>query len=151
MSTFTVTGNDTLVLNGNVFNDMATGTVTEITFPNELVNVKTGKNKNSIIALNQQGYNGVLVIKLNRGSADDQFLANILANMLGNFVATPLISGSFTKQLGDGAGGVTNDVYSLAGGVISKIPGAMENVEGEVAQAETTYNIKFTNCGRSIE
>ena len=151
MGTFTVTGNDTLVLNDNVFTDLATGTTSEITFPNELVNIKTGKNQNSLIALNQAGYNGNLVLKLARGSSDDQFLNNILAAMEGNFVGTALISGSFTKQLGDGAGNVTNDVYDLAGGVISKIPGAMENVEGDVAQAETTWNIKFTNCSRSIE
>lgn len=151
MTTFTVTGNDTLVLNDRVFNDLATGKVTEVSLPNELVNVKTGKNKNSIIALNQQGYNGKLTVKLNRGSSDDQFLAAILSAMTGNFVATSLIGGSFTKQIGDGNGNVVNDVYTLGGGIISKIPGGEENVEGDTAQAEVTYEIKFCNCGRSIE
>ena len=34
MSIFTVTSNDTLVLNGRVFNDFATDDVTQITMPN---------------------------------------------------------------------------------------------------------------------
>lgn len=151
MTVFAVTGNDTLVLNGNVFNDLATDTVTQLDLPNELVNIKTGKNGNSLIALNQQGYNGNLVLRLARGSSDDQFMNNILAGMTKNFVGTPLISGSFTKQMGDGQGNIVNDVYTLAGGIISKIPPVMENVSGDTAQAETVYNVKFTNCSRNIE
>jgi hypothetical protein len=151
MPTFAVTGNDTLVLNGNVFNDLATDDVSMITFPNELVNIKTGKNGNSLIALSQQGYNANLVVKVSRGSSDDQFLNNILAGMSSNFVGTPLIVGSFTKMMGDGQGNTLSDVYTLAGGVISKIPEGKENTSGDTLQAETVYNIKFTNAGRSIE
>lgn len=151
MATFTVTGDDTLVLNGNVFNDLATDDTTVLTLPNELVNVKTGKNGNSIISQNMQGFNGNLVVKVMRGSSDDQFLNGILQTMTGNFTGTKLITGSFTKKLGDGAGNVVNDVYTLAGGTISKIPEGKENVSGDVAQAEVMYNIKLTNCGRSIE
>ena len=151
MATFTVTGNDTLILNGTVMNDLATDETTKISFPNELVNVKTGKNQNSIIALNQQGYNANLIVRLNRGSSDDQMLAGILAQMESNFVGQSLISGSFVKKIGDGQGNVISDVYSLAGGIISKIPEGMENVSGDVEQAVAVYNIKFTNAGRSIE
>ena len=148
---FTVTGNDTLVLNGNVFTALATDDVTAIAFPNELVNIKTGKGGNSIAALNQQGKNGVATIKVLRGSADDQFLNNILQGMLQNFVGTALISGSFTKRLGNGNGNIAYDVYNLAGGIISKTPEGKENTSGDTTQAETIYTIKFTSCTRSIE
>lgn len=152
MGTLTVTGSDTLVLNGTVMADLATDDTTKITFPNELVNIKTGKNGNSIVALNQQGYNGLLNLKLMRGSSDDQMLTNILAAMTADFVSTPLIAGSFTKRMGiNGNGTVINDVYNVAGGTISKIPEATENVSGSIEQAETTWIIKFTNCTRSIE
>lgn len=151
MPVFTVTGDDTLVLNNNVFNDLATDDVTTIEFPNELANSKTGKGGNSIIVLNPSGFNGNLMLKVARGSSDDQFMANILLQMANDFVATPLIAGSFTKRLGDGQGGIRNDVYQLAGGVISKIPGGKDNAGGDITQAEVMYNIKFTNCTRSIQ
>ena len=151
MATFTITGDDTLVLNGRVFNDLATDDTCAITLPNELVNVKTGKNKNSIISKNEQGHNGNLVVKLNRGSSDDQFLAAILAAMDADFVSTTLLTGTFSKRLGDGQGGVVNDAYTLAGGVISKIPEGKENTSGDTSQAEVSYQIKFCNCSRGIE
>lgn len=151
MALFTVSGEDTLVLGGRVFADLATDDVTTIELPNELVNIKTGKNGNSIIAQNFQGLNGNLMIKVNRGSSDDQFLQAQANAVLANFVGTTLLAGSFTKDMGDGQGNVVGDVYTLAGGIVSKIPGAKDNASGDVAQAETTYNVKFTNVGRSFE
>lgn len=151
MSTLTVSGNDTLVLNDRVFADLATDDTCKIDLPNELVNVKTGKNGNSIIAQNMMGLNGNLTVKVSRGSSDDQYLAGQLSTSLGNFVGTQLISGSFTKNLGDGQGNLTKDVYTLLGGIISKIPEGKENVSGDAEQATTTYQIKFTNVTRNIE
>lgn len=151
MPIFTVTSNDTLVLNGNVFNDLASDTVTKIDLPNELVNIKTGKGGNSVIAQNAQGLNSNLTIRLNRGSSDDQFLNNILKGSLTDFPSTTLLNGSFVKRLGDGQGNVVSDVYGLNGGTISKIPGGEENTSGDVEQGIVTYNIKFPNTTRDIK
>lgn len=151
MPILAVTGNDTLVINGNVFNDLATEDVTTIEFPNDLANTKTGKGGNSLIALSPQGFNATLTLKVVRGSSDDQFMNNALSQMTKNFVGTKLLSGSFTKQIGDGSGAFVNDVYKLAGGVISKIPAGKENAAGDVEQSATIYNVKFTNCTRNIE
>lgn len=151
MPIFAVTGSDTLVINGNVFTDLATDDVTTIELPNDLANVKTGKGGNSLIAFSPQGFNANLTLKVIRGSADDQFMNNIVSSMAKNFVATPLLAGSFTKQIGDGSGALINDVYKLAGGVISKIPAAKDNAAGDPEQSSTLYNIKFTNCSRNIE
>lgn len=151
MALFTVTGDDTLVLNGRVFNDLATDDVTTISLPNELVNVKTGKNGNSILSKNNQGYNGNLTVKVSRGSSDDQFLNSIQAAMDTDFVGTSLISGSFSKRLGDGLGNVKFDVFKLEGGVISKLVDSKDNASGDTTQAEAIYNIKFCNCRRGIE
>lgn len=151
MAILAVTGNDTLVLNGNVFNDLATDDVTTITFPNDLANTKTGKSGNSLIALSPAGLNAQLTLKVVRGSSDDQFMNNQLSAQLSNFVGTPLMAGSFTKQMGDGNGNFVNDVYKLAGGVISKIPEGKENVAGDVEQSATIYMVKFVNCSRNIE
>ena len=151
MTTFTVTSGDTLVLNGRVFNDLATGDVTKITFPNDLINLKTGKNKNSIFAQNTPGQNAMLVIRLARGSSDDQFLQSILNASTNDFPSTKLLAGSFVKRLGDGSGNVVNDTYSLAGGMISKPVEGGENVDGNTDQAEAIYNIKFALAGRIIQ
>ena len=48
MAVFSLTGEDTLVLWDRVFTDLADDTVSEFTFPNNLVTVKTGKNQNTI-------------------------------------------------------------------------------------------------------
>ena len=55
MSTIALSGNDTVVLNNRTFADFADGNVAELTFPNDIANVKTGKNGNSIYGLNETG------------------------------------------------------------------------------------------------
>lgn len=151
MPIFTVTGDDTIVISGRVLNDLATDDVTTVELPNDLVNTKTGKRGNSILAQSAQGFNGNVMIKVARGSSDDQYLNNKLQAQVNDFVGTPLLKGSFTKVLGDGQGNILHDTYNLAGGVISKIPGAKDNVTGDASQAETVYNLKFTNVTRAIE
>lgn len=151
MPTLTVTSNDTLVLNGRVINDLALDDVTSITFPNELVNHKTGKNGNTIYAQNQTGLNANLVLRLARGSSDDQWLQKQITASQDDFPSTVLFAGSFTKRLGDGQGNVVSDVYSLNGGVNSKQVEGKENVSGDVTQGEAIYNLKFANANRIIK
>lgn len=150
MGTYTVTSNDTLTLNGHVFNDLSVDDVTSITFPNTLINMKTGKNGNTIFAQNAQGQNADLVIRLNRGSTDDQFLQGIISASPNDFPATQLLTGTFVKRLGDGQGNVLSDTYTLQGGVISKQIDGKENVSGDTTQAEAVYNIKFAQASRNI-
>lgn len=150
MSTVTITSNDTVVLNNRVFTDFAVDDVTSITFPNELVTVKTGKNGNTIYAQNQQGLNGTMTMRLMRGSGDDQFMQSQIQASLVDFPSTVLLAGSFVKRLGDGAGNVLNDVYNLSGGVISKPVEGKENVAGDVTQAESIYVVKFASALRII-
>lgn len=148
---FTVTSNDTLTLNGRVMVDLALDDVTNISFPNELVSRKTGKNGNTIFAQNQQGLNADLTLRLSRGSADDQYMQGLITANIGDFPSTQLLAGSFVKRLGDGQGNVLNDVYSLNGGVVAKIPDGKENVSGDVQQGESIYMIKFANALRIIQ
>lgn len=150
MSTYTVTSNDTLTLNGRVFTDFAYGDNCSITFPNPLVNMKTGKNGNSIIALNQSGFNADAVLKITRASSDDVFLQSLLSAMNSDFPSTVLMAGTFVKRLGDGQGNVRSDIYTIAGGVISKIPDGKENVEGDTEQGVSNYAIKFAKAVRGI-
>lgn len=151
MGTTTITGNDTLVLNGRVFNDLSLGDVTAITFPNDLVTRKSGKNGNAIFAENAPGENSDLMIRVVRGSGDDQFLLTQLASQIADLPSAQLLNGSFTKRLGDGSGNVANDKYTLAGGMIAKIPDGKENVDGDTSQGEAVYKIIFTSTQRLIQ
>lgn len=150
MGIFTVTGNDTLTLNGHVFVDQAYGAVSHISLPNELINMKTGKNANTVIALNQSGFNANLTMRLARGSADDQFMQGLVPSPSGNFAATTLLGGTFVKYIGDGQGNVLHDIYTLGGGVVSRQVESMENTDGETEQGVVVYNVKFANAGRII-
>lgn len=150
MGVMTVTSNDTLTLNSRVMVDLSLGDVTAISFPNELVNRKTGKNGNTIFAQNAPGVNADLVLRLARGSSDDQFMQGIIATAPADFPSTVLLAGTFVKRLGDGQGNVISDVYSLNGGVIAKQIEGKENVDGDVSQGEAVYMIKFANAKRNL-
>lgn len=152
MPIFNVTSDDTLTIFGRIMNDFADGKTTTITFPNDFANVVTGKNGNGIISKNANGGNSVLTLRLMRGSSDDNFLQAKIASAQADFVAQELATGEFVKRLGDGAGEVKRDVYTLLGGTFSKIaPDAEEDVSGTTDQAVAVYTIKFIKTLRSIQ
>lgn len=150
MSTIALSGNDTININNRNFSDLADGDVADLTFPNDIAQVKTGKNGNSLFALNESGKQAELKLRVVRGSSDDKFLNNLLANQQSNFSGFVLMIGTFTKKLGDGAGNVLADTYIMSGGVFTKIPEVKSNVEGNVDQSVSMYTIKFTNAPRVL-
>src|SRR6185437_7832097 len=146
MSTATLSGNDTVIINNRNFSDFAEGNVVELIFPNDIAQVKTGKNGNSIYGLNTTGQQCEVKMRLTRGSADDQFLNNLLVQQQNNFAGFPLMIGQFIKKLGDGAGNITSDTYILSGGIFQKQVEAQSNVEGEAGQSVSVYMMKFSNA-----
>lgn len=150
MGAVVLSGADTLSINDHTFADFADGNVAELSFPNDIANVKTGKNGNSIYGLNETGRQADLKIKVLRGSTDDKFLNGLLAQQQNNFAGTVLLSGTFVKKLGDGAGNISADTYILGGGVFNKQVDGKSNVEGDTDQSTATYSIKFTNAPRAI-
>lgn len=145
-----MSGSDTLSINNYTFVDFADGDVAVLTFPNEIANVKTGKNGNSIYGLNESGKNAELKIKVLRASADDKFLNGLLAAQQNNFAGFALMIGQFVKKIGDGKGNITSDTYVVSGGVFTKQVEAKSNVEGDTEQSTSTYTIKFSNAPRAI-
>ena len=150
MAISAVTGQDTLTLFGRVFNDFADGDNTTITFPNELVTMKTGKNKNTIYAINETGSNCDMVLRVMRGSADDRFLQGKFSEMNRDLPSFVLGEGEFVKRSGDGLGLVISDIYALKGGIFKRGIDAKENVEGDTEQAVSVYNLTFAIGTRSI-
>jgi hypothetical protein len=72
-------GSDVLKLNGRIFNDFADGDVAKLTYPNDLANVKTGKNGNSIVSFKNDGRQADFEVRVLLGSSDDKFLNNLFA------------------------------------------------------------------------
>lgn len=149
MASASLTGNDTIQIAGRTLVNMADGEVAKLTFPNELVAVKTGKNGNSIFNLNASGQQAELVLRVLRGSADDSFLNGLLKTMRNDLPGFTLMTGYFVKRVGDGKGNVASDTYLLGGGVFTKQVEVAENVEGGTDPAVCVYNLKFSNSDRA--
>lgn len=150
MSTIAMTGADTVKINNRIFADLADGDAVALTFPNDIAQVKTGKNGNSIYGLNESGRQCEVVIRLIRGSADDKFMNNLLATQQLNFASFILMIGEFVKRVGDGLGTVASDTYIMSGGVFTKGIEAKSNVEGDTEQSVSIYHMKFSNAPRVI-
>lgn len=150
MSTVAMSGKDTININNRVLNDLADQDCVHLTYPNDVANVKTGKNGNSIYSLNESGRQCEVVARVIRGSSDDKFLNNLLVQQINDFAGFPLMIGEFIKRVGDGQSNVANDTYILSGGVFTKNVEAKNNVEGDTEQSIVMYHMKFSNAPRAI-
>lgn len=150
MPTIAMSGNDTLSINNHVFADFADQNVAELTFPNDIAQVKTGKNGNSIYSLNETGKQCELKIRLIRGSTDDKFMNNLLVQQNLNFAGFPLMIGELVKKLGDGQANILSDAFILSGGVFTKQVEVKTNVEGDTEQSVAMYTMKFSNAPRAL-
>lgn len=150
MATQSLTGSDTISIDTIPLVDLADGDVATLTYPNDLVGVTTGKNGNSIFALNETGDQADLLIRVLRGSNDDKTLNSRLIAMKANFAGYITMTAQLVKKVGDGQGNITNDIYNLAGGVFTKRIETTSNVEGNTEQAIAIYPLKFTNSSRGL-
>ncbi len=150
MSTVAMSGNDTIIIQGHILANLADTDVGMLTFPNDIAQVKTGKNGNSLYALNETGRQCEVTVRVIRGSADDKFLNGLLVQQLANFAGFVLLNGEFIKQMGDGLGNVLQDIYVMGGGVFMRSIDAKSNTEGDVEQSVAVYKMKFTNAPRAL-
>lgn len=151
MATYSVTGQDTLQINGVTCTDFADDDIVTLEFPNDTATVKVGKNGNALFADNATGQMGTLVATIIRGSAFDKFLNSLQAAQRNNFAAFILLTGVFIKNVGDGQGNLTRDKYNLQGGVFSKNINTKSNVAGDTDQSKATYTISFASAIRVIQ
>ena len=148
---FNLVGDDSFLINDYpLMADTSNGEIVTLSFPNELVTVTTGKNRNTIYAKNESGSQVDVECKLMRGSKADRFLNGLLANQENDFVGFPLMNGAFVKRLGNGQGKVTYDTYIITGMVFVKNPDVKSNTDGDGEQATITYNLKGALATRGI-
>lgn len=149
MPSASLTGNDTIQIAGRTLVNFGDGDVAKLTFPNDIVGVKVGKNGNSIFNINATGQMAELELRMLRGSSDDSFLNALLIQMTRDLPSFILMTGYFVKRLGNGNGAIANDTYILSGGVFAKKVEVAENVEGATDPAISIYRLRFSNSDRA--
>lgn len=151
MPSVSLTGKDVVQLDGRVLADLGDGDSVMITYPNDLTVVKTAKNGNTIFGFNETGRQVECTLRILSGSADDKYLNSRLQEGKSDFSAFNLVSGSFTKRVGDGAGNISSIVYAMTGGSFKKQVEAKTNADGDSEQSITTYVLHFGNGDRSVQ
>lgn len=148
-ATYTLTGDDVIIINDLPLNDFPDNDIATLELPNNLMEISTGKDGNTIFALNEAGNNATLTLRVLMSSADDKRLNGLIPPSDG-FARYVLLNGSVVKQVGDGAGNVSDNTYLLAGGMVQKKPAIKSNVNGDTQQAVVEYVIQFANAARAI-
>lgn len=150
MSIVAISGSDTTVINDRVIANLADGTPVEISFPNDVMTVKVGKNENALFALNANGSVAEVTIRVPAGSEDDKYFNGQLQQMLANPAGFILMDGEFIKKVGDGKGNISNITYVMGSGVFSRNVDAKDNVEGDVEASVAVYKLRFAKAIRVI-
>jgi hypothetical protein len=150
MATISLTGADTISIDGVPLVNLADGDVAVLTYPNSLTETKKGKNGNAIISRNETGDIAELVIRILRASPDDKTLNSRMIAMEQEFASFVTLTADLVKKMGDGAGNVSNDIFALSGGSFSKKIETTSNVEGNTDQAVAIYTMTFVNSSRAI-
>jgi hypothetical protein len=145
-----LTGKDTIIINGRVLNDFADGDTCKLDYPNDLSVIKTGKNGNSIYAFQYSGLQCTVDLRILLGGSDDAFLNALLSNFISNPPGFILLTGEFIKNIGDGDGNITPVSYVMSGGSFKKNVPAVENADGDTNQAIATFMLHFTNAPRQV-
>lgn len=151
MSRLSLTGNDVVQVDDRILNDVADGDYATLEFDDEMMTVKRAKNGNTIYAANQKGFVGKLTVRVLRGSADDKYLLSRLTQQKNDPSTFTLMTGAFTKRVGDGSGNKTTDVYQLSGGAFTKNTPAKSSAEGDTEQSVSVYVMTFGDAGRSLQ
>ena len=149
MSIFSLTGDDSIIINDIPLNDFADGDIGSLSLPNNIFDMQTGKNGNTIFALDESGNNATLTVRVLMSSNDDKRLNGMIPKSKG-FAQSVLATGSVVKQVGDGQGNVSYNTYLLAGGMVQKKPDVKSNVNGDDSQAVIEYVIQFAEANRAI-
>lgn len=149
MAIYALTGDDSIIINNIPLTQFASGDIGSLDLPNNMFDMETGKNGNTIFALNETGNNATLTVRVLMSSADDRRLNGMIPKS-DNFASTVLATGSVVKQVGNGQGGVSYNTYMLAGGMVQKKPSVKSNVNGDIEQAVVEYVIQFAEANRGI-
>lgn len=146
-----LTGSDVIQIDDRVLSDLADQEAVKVSFPNDIAAAKAAKNGNTIFAKNETGRLAEVEIRVLLGSSDDKYLQSRLQEQQNSFSDFILVTGNFSKRVGDGAQNISTKVYAMSDGVFKKLPESMTSAEGDVAQSVSVYVITFANCQISVQ
>jgi hypothetical protein len=146
-----LTGADTLLIDGRVINDLADQDAVHIVFPNDLATAKASKNGNTIFAKDEKGRQSEVTVRVLLGSSDDKYLNSRLAQQNQDFSTFQLLTAMFSKRVGDGQGGMATKVHNCANGIFKKFPEAKTSAEGDADQSVAVYTLAFASTSESIQ
>ena len=146
-----VTGKDSLIINGTVIMGLADANSVDITPVADIVNIKRGKDGNTLYAKNEEGNRANMTVRLALGCSDDKNLDAILASWIASSSDFTLMTGAFYKRTGDGQGGIQTLVYQLTGGVPKAFPEVLTSAEGNVDQSVRVWTIMWGGCSTSTQ
>ncbi len=151
MPEVSLTGQDTVQIDGSIFQTLADGVPFDITFPNDLGAVKAGKNGNTIYAKNEMGRIADVVMRLILGGVDDKYMNGRLQQWITDPSAFTLMTGMFVKRVGDGAGNVESKIYNMTGGFFKRQVDAKTSAESDTDQSVAVWRVTFGACQVSIQ
>jgi hypothetical protein len=146
MPNVSLTGQDTLIINGSVITGLADQNSVDLNPAADIANVKRGKDGNTMYAKNEEGNRVTMTIRLALGCADDNNFDGLLSQWQASSSDFVLITGAFYKRVGDGNGNITTKVHQLTGGVIKAIPEVLTAAEGDTNQSVRVWTIHWGNC-----
>lgn len=144
------TGQDLIEVDGKVINDFANGKCCEVRYPNDIANIETGKDRNSIITLVANGERANMTLRLMIGNNTDQYLSLKLSQFVNGPASYVGITAKLVKMIGDGTGQTKKLTWNLENGVITKNVEGETDTTGDVEQGVAVYNISFTRGTRTI-
>lgn len=151
MGSTSQTGKDVIQLDGRVFADFADGEYITADVPNDISSLKTSKNGNTIVAMNESGRQMPIKIRILAGSSDDKWLNSRLQEWKNDAATFIPFVGMYAKRSGDAHGNVNTVVYQLSGGYPKKQPTAKSHAEGDTDQSVAVWEINFANGDRSVQ
>lgn len=146
---FSLNGNDTITIAGVLITKFFDKDYGLASIPNELANMKIGKNGNAVVTFIPGGQMAELTLRILLASSDDLFMNSLQRSFINNPPGFILLNGQLVKQSGDGQGNIRNIVYGFEGGVPSHIPEARSNADGDEEQGVAVWKFKFARVSRS--
>lgn len=151
MPSTSLTGQDTVQIDGIIFQTLGDGMPFDVTFPNDLGAVKAGKNGNTIYAKNEMGRIADVTLRILLGGTDDQYLNGKLQLWITDPSTFELMTGMFVKRIGDGSGNIQSKIYNMTGGFFKRQVDAKTSAESDTEQSVAIWRLTFGNAQVSIQ
>lgn len=143
------TSHDICEVDEEVVTTFGDGDTATITYPNDVMGMKTGKNGNTVAAHNEMGREAELVIRVLKGGYDDKRFNSKLVKWKSRAEDFEPMTATFTKVIHTDTG-IVNEVTTLKFGIPVRCVETRENVEGDTEQCFSNYTIRFGDSSRAL-